>query len=150
MTATPGRIGFVIHQFREVRVEYAGIQTRYGKDARDTGEEPVETFFETVDDADVIARDRFTLLKRDSRRFKQDVNRIVSLAGDLDYSQVTPTARVIDTRREADHLGVVSAFTIDLGARRTGFETWGAPAGSGILTVTFEPVLFNADSVEMS
>lgn len=127
MTATAARIGLITTEFRTVESKDTGVQTDYGKDARDSGTDPVETFFDSMTDVQAICTERFNLLKADRRRFKQIVNTAVSFTGALDFSQTTPAAHVIDADRGADLTGAIVEISIDYGSNRTTIVTWGTP-----------------------
>lgn len=129
MTATPARIGFVTHEWRRSVASDAAVKTKYGEAARDTGDkegELVETFFDDPADALVMATERLNLLKADRRRFRQEVNEVLSFTGALDFSQVTPAATVIDDERSANHAAaIVEIPAVDFGSNKTTVVTWG-------------------------
>lgn len=54
MTATPSTIGFIGQQFRQAIAETVATKGKHGSLARES-ENPVETFFDDVADAQVIA-----------------------------------------------------------------------------------------------
>lgn len=136
MTATPARIGFVTQEFRSVVSIDSAVQTKYGNLARNSSTQttagdpnatgsPVETFFESTADAQVISDARLTLLKGDRRRFVQDSRGVQSFTGGLDFSQVTPTVQVTDDLRGASHLAATVEISVDLGGEKTKFISWG-------------------------
>ncbi|MEA3044590.1 MAG: hypothetical protein QOH47_2428 [Sphingomonadales bacterium] len=149
MPATADRIGFIRQQFREVVASDDAIKTRYGEDARDTGAEPVETFFDSIADAQIMCDQRFKLLKRDRRRFRTTVNSIVDFTGALDFSQVTPAATVIDSERGANLVGSIVEITQDHDKDRTSFVTWCVAENADMLSIALDLVTINAEYVEM-
>lgn len=125
MPATPARIGFVTNEFRTSVASDAAVKSKYGEAARDTGEEPVETFFDDPADVAAMASERLALLKPDRRRFKHDVAEILSFTGALDFSQTTPTATVIDDDRAASHSAAIVEIGVRFGDNKTTLVTWG-------------------------
>jgi hypothetical protein len=129
MVATPARIGFVTQQFRSaLPTPDSAVKTKYGELARDTADlndSIVESFFDSVADALVLATERLNLLKADRRRFKQDARGIQSFTGGLDFTQVTPAVTVIDDERGASHAAAVVEVQVDLTGEKTSFISWG-------------------------
>lgn len=125
MVATPERIGFVTKEFRIASATDSSVQADYSKAARDSGADPVETFFDSVDDAQAIADERLTLLSAERRRFRLKVQEVIEFTGDLDYTQSTPTATVIDTERAADFPAAIVELGVDFGADTTTLIVWG-------------------------
>lgn len=150
MTATAARIGLITQQFRTVEAKDAAVQTRYGKDARDTGADPVETFFDDMADVQAICNERFGLLKRDRRRFRHTVASLLDFTGALDFSQVTPAAAVIDTDRGANLLSAIVEISLDYGANKTTLVTWGKAEHADTLAILGNFVTINGNNVEMS
>ena len=62
MPATPARIGFITQEFRLAVAQDLSVKTRHGNQARKT-EEPMPTFFDSADDAQVVAAARQALLE---------------------------------------------------------------------------------------
>ena len=125
MVATSARVAFITQHWRTVKAENSATKTRYGEKARDSGPEPVETFFDNIADAQVMADARLALLGADRRRFRQDVNQALSLTGTLDYSQTTPAVAVIDDERSAAHSAAAVEFGIRPGEDRSTIISWG-------------------------
>lgn len=125
MTATASRIGFVLQATRNVVASDSAVKTKYGELARDTGDTPVETFFDSTTDAQAMANERLTLLKADRRRFRQEVRGIQSFTGALDYSQTTPAVAVIDDERSASHNAAIVELSVSYGDGKTTLQTWG-------------------------
>jgi hypothetical protein len=125
MTATPARIGFITQATRSVVASDTAVKTKYGELARDTKDEPVETYFDSVVDAQLVATERLTLLKADRRRFKQTVRGVLDLAGSFSFAQVLPTVTVIDDERQANLPALVVDIAIDPLNERTDVICWG-------------------------
>lgn len=128
MPASAARIGFVTREFRTAVASDAAVKTAYGEAARDTADddgEPVETFFESVDDAASIAAERLTLLKANRRRFRHDVAELLTFTGSLDFSQATPAVTVSDTERGASHDAAVVEIALRFADDQTTLITWG-------------------------
>lgn len=125
MPATPAQIAFVLEPFRSVVAgPDATVQAKYGDLARDTKDEPVETFFDDPADAQVIADERFALLKADRRRFRADIAGEATALG-LSYSQTTPAAQLVDSERQANLSAAIVEIGIDFGAGRSILTVWG-------------------------
>lgn len=123
MTATPARIGFILEPFRRAVAETPSAKSRYGSRARQT-DDPVETFFDEVEDAQVMAEARQALLSPERRRFKvtaKDIDQTVPL---LDAAEAV-TARYVDPMRNADRLVLVSEITFDFAKQNAIFTVWG-------------------------
>lgn len=125
MTATAARIGFVTQPTRNVVASDAAVKTKYGDQARDTKAQPIESFFDSATDAQALVNERLTLLKADRRRFRQEVQGILSFTGTLDFSQTTPAATVIDDERAASHNAAIVAPSVSYGDGKTTIESWG-------------------------
>lgn len=124
MPATPSRIGFITQEFR---VATAGpdtaVEALYGKAARDTTE-PLESFFDSVADAQAMADERLALLSAKRTLVTVSIDEIEAAAG-FDRSQVLPTVRVIDDEQNRNSPALVVAITIDMNTQRATLETWG-------------------------
>ena len=123
MPATPARIGFIQQEFRRVVSETAAIKTRFGDLARES-EDPVETFFDSETDAQVIATARQALLGTERRRFIASTNSVdevlaVPLGGDV------PITHYVDTERDCDRNMLLSEVTVDLGRGSASLTVWG-------------------------
>lgn len=128
MPASSARIAFVRQQYRTAVAEDEDVKTAYGESARDSSDddgEPIETFFDSVADAQAMADERLALLSADRRRFRQDVDEVLSFTGDLDFSQVTPAVTVIDDERSADHPAAAVEIAVRFGDDRTTIISWG-------------------------
>jgi hypothetical protein len=122
--ATPSRIGFIIEEWRKVRIEDATVRTNYGKLARES-DDPVETFFDSVADATTMANARMTLLGTERRRFPvRAVGLDEALALDL-LTGVVPVATFTDTEKAADLPCAVAEFGIDFAKQQCLFTLWG-------------------------
>lgn len=123
MTATPAQIGFITQEFRTVESSDSSAATKYGDAARKS-EQPIETFFEVVADAQSMCDERKTLLAADRRRFTMTVSGESTGLG-MAYTSSTPAVTVIDDERQANMPALVSEITIDFDAEQTRLETWG-------------------------
>jgi hypothetical protein len=154
MPATPSRIGFITQQFR---IATAGpdsaVEALYGNAARDTPE-PLESFFDDVADAEVLATERLDLLKvrRNLVTVSIDDAEIGALLADsVSVSQrmlletdgfllledgsfllldpggelALSTVRIIDDEQDRNSLALVVGVAIDMARGRTTLETWG-------------------------
>ena len=124
MAATPERIGFITTDLRRaIEGPASAVVSKYGELARDT-KEPVPTFFDSVEDAAIIAAERMTLLSADRRRFVMEVadNEIVL---DLNYQQTIPSAAVIDRELKADFTGIIAEIEVDLSKGKSTVMVWG-------------------------
>lgn len=125
MTATSERVSFITQEFRTSVASDPAVKAKYGETARDTGDEPVETFFDDPADGAAMAAERLSLLKADRRRFSHDVAGILSFTGAMGFSQTTPTVTVVDDERAANHLAAVVEIGIRYDDNRTTLVTWG-------------------------
>lgn len=123
MTATVARQAFVQQQFRNAVSTTAAVQTKYGEMARKS-DDPVETWFDHVSDAQTMADARQALLSGDRRRF--DVGVIgLSEALALTYTGAAPLCSYIDSERAASMTAIVCSITIDFGKQQAQFGVWG-------------------------
>jgi hypothetical protein len=124
MPATPARIGFITQEYR---VATAGpntaVRALYGNKAR-TADQPIETFFDTVADAQAMANERLALLEVQRSILTVAIDQI-DPATALDPSLLLPTVRVIDTEQDRNLQALVVGFSIDMNTDRSVFETWG-------------------------
>lgn len=124
MPATPARIGLIINEFRRAIAGPDGsVAAKYGTLARDT-DEPIETFFDTVADAQAMADERLALLSADRRLLEHDISGADQLRA-IAVQPVIPTAAVIDDERGYDADALVVGMTIDLDADTASATTWG-------------------------
>lgn len=126
MVATPARIALITTEFRNaIAGPDAGVDAAFGSLARDSDpEEPFETFFDAVADAQAIATARQSLLAATRRRFVAEMADVDAVA-DLDVSQLTPTAQVIHPERSADLPCAIAQISIDLLRDRASVTLWG-------------------------
>lgn len=123
MTATAARIGFVQNQFRRVVASSGTIISRYGNLARQS-EDPIETFFDDEDDAQLVADERQALLGADRRRFKVRTVGVDEFR-DLIYAGRVPVATYVDDARSANRPVLISDFVIDLDKQAVTATVWG-------------------------
>ncbi len=123
MPATPARIGFIMQDFRHAVAEDTAVKALYGSLARQS-DDPVETFFDEVDDAEVAAQERLDLLGAHRRRFEVALTGTDELLA-LDYTRLVPVARYVDPERDCDRSVLVGEFAIDLGRDAARATVWG-------------------------
>lgn len=124
MPASPSRIGFITEQYRRVTAGPSStVQLRYGDLARDNSE-PVETFFDSISDAQAMANERLTLLSADRRILTSlVVGEATGMA--LAHQPTLATATVIDDDRSYSRDCLIVGVTIDFASDRTEIVTWG-------------------------
>jgi hypothetical protein len=124
MPATPSRIGFITQPFR---IATSGPDSRvealYGNAARDT-EEPLETFFDTVEDAEAMADERMTLLSQSRSLLTVQIDR-ADTGANVDARTGLPTVRVIDDEQNRNAPGLIVGVGVDMNTDRTTLEVWG-------------------------
>lgn len=123
MVATVARIGFIQNQYRLATATTGSVATKYGNLARQT-EEPVETFFDSVSDAETVAAARQTLLSGDRRRFRVQAIGLDEVLA-LNYVGAIPVGRYTDTDRGADSAVLVSELIIDFNKQAAALAVWG-------------------------
>ncbi len=123
MPATSSRIGFITNQFRRSIVESASVQTQYGAVARKS-EDPVETFFDDVDDAELVTQERLDLLSAARRRFAVSFDDTDEIA-DLPVGGAVPVVRYVDAERGVDRNMIVCEIIIDLNKNSAAMPLWG-------------------------
>ena len=124
MPATPSRIGFITQEFRIATAgPVSAVEALYGNAARDT-EEPLETFFDDVADADAMADERLDLLSVQRSLVTASVDQ-VDTAADLDFAASLPVVRIIDDEQDRNSPAIVVGLTIDMNAGRSALENWG-------------------------
>jgi hypothetical protein len=127
MPATPTRIAFVKQEYRSSVQSDQAIRDRYGSVARDTQEQPVPTFFESMDDVAALNAARFALLKADRRRFDVTVAQLMDFSGGLSFMQVAPPVSLIDDEKSAAGISciVTSIEALDFESDSTRLAVWG-------------------------
>lgn len=123
MPATPARIGFIQEKFRRAVAETPAMKTRFGDLARQS-EDPVETFFDSETDAQVIAAARQTLLGTERRRFQlrtKGIEEVLAVA----FNGDVPVVHYVDTERQVDRNMLLSEVVIDLGRGSANLTVWG-------------------------
>ena len=123
MPATPARIGFIQAEFRRATSITEEAKARHGNLARET-EDPIETFFDNVADAQAMADARQALLSAERQRFAVSVNSPAEIQ-ELNYIGSVPVARFIDRDRAVDKPVIVSEFTIDYARNVAAVRIWG-------------------------
>jgi len=123
MAATSVRIGFIMTGFRRAIAESATAKARYGDDARQS-DDPVESYFDSVEDAQAIADERQALLSVERRRFKVTAKAVDEIAN-LDLTAGVPVAAFVDRQSDANRKMLVSEIIIDLSKQTTTTMLWG-------------------------
>ncbi len=123
MSASPARIGFILNPFRRAVSESPDVKALFGAQARQS-DDPVETFFDNVADADVMANERQELLSQVRRRFDCTVSGLDEVQA-LDYSTRIPVAAYTDTERAIERNMLIGDITIDLGKQSAKLNIWG-------------------------
>ena len=127
MPATPARIAFITQPYRKALTSVdATVAEAYGDLARETNrDEPIETFFDSAADAQIMAEELLDLLKVERQRFHAGLPDGLNFALSLDYSQTTPTGTVIDPEREVSKAALTSQITFDFRTGNAALEMWG-------------------------
>lgn len=123
MPATPARIGFIQSEFRRVVSTTLAAKTRHGNLARES-DDPIETFFDNVADAQVMANARQALLSPERQRFMLTVNSAEEIQ-DLGYIGAIPVGRFVDSDRAVNKPVILSDFTIDYNRGAAAVRVWG-------------------------
>lgn len=125
MPATTARIGFIQQAFRVVTSgPDTGVVARYGDTARDTPD-PLATFFDSVDDAQIMADERLALLSPDRRRLTMTTMGAPALPSAVPIDPVIPSVQMIDAERGIDAPAVVTEISIDFERDRSTLVVWG-------------------------
>lgn len=123
MTATAARIGFIQQDFRRVVATTANPTTRYGNLAR-ISEDPIETFFDDIADAEAVAVERQLLLSVDRRRFRVSVVGLDELLA-LTYSSELPVAGYTDSQRDFSDPTLLASMIMDFDKQKAAVVLWG-------------------------
>jgi hypothetical protein len=125
MPATPDRIGFIRQAFRVVKSgPDSGVVARYGDSARDTPD-PLPSFFDSEDDAQILSDERLALLSPDRRRLAMITVGAPALPSAMPIDPVLPTVTMIDAERGIDTAAVVTEISIDTERDRSTLVPWG-------------------------
>jgi len=127
MPATPARIAFVTQQYRKaIAGPDAGVESAYGDLARDTSpDDPIETFFDSLGDAQAMANERLALMKEDRGRFQCALAKSLTFGFGLDYSQACPSGTVIEPERGIGRPAIVAEIRLGLADERVSLLMWG-------------------------
>jgi len=123
VSASAARIGFILNPFRRAISETTDAKTKFGSQARQS-EDPVETFFDNIGDADVMADERQALLSPVRRRFDVSVSGLDEVMS-LTYAQTVPVTQYIDPERLVDRPALIGDIVIDLGKQTAKLNVWG-------------------------
>lgn len=124
MGATPARIGFVLQGVRAATAEAPEIAARHGKLAR-RDEVPVETFFDSLEDAEAIATARQALMGTERRRFEVTVKGLEEALALSTSGPAIPQARYVDPDHAVDIDALVAEVGFDFATQRSTFVVWG-------------------------
>ena len=123
MPATPTRIGFIREEFRRAVAETPAVKTRHGNLSRES-DDPIETFFDNVADAQTVANERQAMLSAERNRFRATTVGVTDALG-LDYVGAVPVAHFVDTVRGHDKMALVSEIVINLTNQKSFLTVWG-------------------------
>lgn len=123
MPATPARYGFIKQDFRHAVAQTPSVKTRHGNLARES-EVPVETFFDNVADAQVVAEARQALLSPDRRRFRCVAVGLSEVLA-LDPTGKVPVVRYVDANRSFDAPALACEIMMDLEKQQVAVSVWG-------------------------
>ncbi|MFC4255362.1 hypothetical protein GRI97_07990 [Altererythrobacter xixiisoli] len=124
MPASPARIGFVLSEYRRATVESPPVSARYGNLAR-SDENPVESFFVNVADAQIMARQRHDLLSADRRRFGVTVTGLDEVLALPLSGPVVPSAHYEDRQRGTSQPSLVADVSMDFATQTAKMVVWG-------------------------
>jgi hypothetical protein len=124
VSATPARIAFIMQEWRHVQLEDATARARYGKLARESAD-PLETFFDSVSDAQTMATARMGLLATERRRFSVRAGGLdEALALNL-LSGTIPVATFVDAEKDANRPTLIAEIGFDFAKQQMQFTLWG-------------------------
>jgi len=124
MTATPARIGFILRPDRWAVAESSIVRDRYGQTARESPE-PVETFFDSVEDADIVAEERLAIWGAARRLFQA---RAIGLDEVLEVETAGATIPVVsfsDAESDVDTKMIAGDIGFDFARQECEFTLWG-------------------------
>ena len=125
MPATPERMMLVYTEYRTVTAgPDSGVVARYGDAARDTGPDPVETFFHSTTDAQIFANERLALTSRDAVRMEISAQGLQT-GIDIALSTESTVATVQDSERDINRPMLVAGVKIGGGNDTTQLTVWG-------------------------
>jgi hypothetical protein len=126
MPATAARIAYVTEAARSVVWTDTGVKTSYGKAARDTLAQPIETFFDDVADAQVIADERGAILGAHARRFTVTTTGLLDFITALPLTPTLPGVHLDDTEKVVDMDCVITGVTsLDYETEKSAVPLWG-------------------------
>ncbi|WP_267396192.1 MULTISPECIES: hypothetical protein [unclassified Sphingomonas] len=126
MPATAERAAFVSEEFRSFVWSDPNVQTLYGKVARDTGDTPIDTYFDDMAAVQMMAAERGALLGRHARAFRTKVDHLVDLDGAYAMTAALPGTQIVDDELVANMpAAIVSIEAYDTGAEQTTLASWG-------------------------
>jgi hypothetical protein len=123
MPATPARYGFISREFRHAVSQSPSTKERHGNLARES-EVPIETFFDNVADAQIVADRRQALLSAERRRFRCQTMGIEEMVA-LDFGATIPVCRYVDADRQFNAKALVCEIYLDLDKQQAALAVWG-------------------------
>lgn len=123
MPATASRIGFIKEEFRRVVAETPTVSVKHGNLARES-DDPIETFFDSTADAQLVATARQALLSPERRRFRCETASLEELMA-LTYVGAVPLGRFRDSERSADRKVLVGEIVLDFQKQHGAAAVWG-------------------------
>lgn len=127
MPATPARIAFITRPYRTVTGGPSStVEALYGDLARETDSaSPIETFLDSLADAQVIVDDRMSLMSAERRRYTATVRDFIATAAGFSINQSLPTVRVIDDERQTDRTAIITEMKLNLRDGSVALTLWG-------------------------
>ena len=127
MPATPARAAFVSEEYRSATWTNDGNRTLYGKVARDTLDQPVDTFFDDISAVQTMVNERGALIGQHARAFRVAIGVGVDIEGALAIDDVLPCATVKSNDLVANMTcAVVAIESYDTGTGQAVVAVWGA------------------------
>ena len=123
MPATPTRAAFIREEFRLAVALTPDAGSRFGTLAQESAN-PVETFFDDVDDALEMAEERQELLGTERRRFEVLVDDIEAVKA-LDYTGNAIIGTYVDSERGINKTVLVSEIVMDFDNGNARLTVWG-------------------------
>lgn len=126
MPVSPEQAGFVQQAYRSAIWEDPAVRSMYGKVARDTGENPIPTYFDDIADAQAMADERGALLSGHARAFTVTVQDLDVLDSALLFSETLPAVTLVDDELVANlDCAVIAVASFDMDTGQTQLVLWG-------------------------
>ena len=124
MTLDPSRLAFVLRDQRIATSETRAVSAKHGNLAR-VIDEPVDTYFDDLSSAQVIADQRQMLFGVERRRFSARASGLDEVLN-LDMAGgVTPTCEFVDEKRDISRRCLVAEIGFDFGKQQANLLVWG-------------------------